>query len=273
MAQDLLTIDSILIIKGKKLTMEEFATKYALADKTDDEILKTAQALVRKNIATVYTPHSFTQDIIDKAEKAIEEQDIIDALDIEEHSARQLKREQKIGDMDTISIELIFTSNAKAIQAEQWINGLGIEDTAILIKKGTIALQVDNISPQEYTKIARRYKLQNGIDSTVALTRKGIVGATDAINYTATEFIAPTAKIVGEAGVNLGKGLVHTGVKVGASLVNNIAKASQDTKIALATDSELIRAKHQVKSFKDNLIGFAKSKLGSTGSVNGITIK
>lgn len=273
MSQEMLTIESILMIKGKKLTIPEFAERYALTDKTDEEILNYARQLIKKNMATLYTPHSQTADVVARIEKAIEEEEVVDAIHFEEENAIQQKRQQKIGDMDTLSIELIFTSNSKAIQAEQWINSLGIQETAIVIKKGVITLQVDNISPQEYAKIARRYQIQNGIDATVNIARKGVVGATDAINYTATELFAPTAKIVGEAGVNLGKGLIHTGVKVGASLVNNVAKASEETKYALATDTELIKAKHQIKGFKDRLVGFAKSKIGATGSVNGITIK
>jgi hypothetical protein len=261
-------MNTILIIKGKKTTMEEFKTRFGI--ETDAKAIQMAQILVKKGNAVVHIEKSEEQDLLDKLEADALLASIVNQLDTEEYSAEQAKREQAKADTDLVSIKLAFTSSAEAAQAETWINSLGIEDTEITMKKGAISLIVRDITPQEYTKIATRYQMDKAIDSTVKVASKALVGTTNAINYTATKVVAPTAKIAGEATMNLGKGLVHASMKVGAGLVNSGSKAITDTKVALATDTEMIRAKKELIDAKDSAISFFKRKLNKNRKKSGI---
>ena len=261
-------MNTILIIKGKNTTMEEFKTRFGI--ETDAKAIQMAQILVKKGNAVVHIEKSEEQDLLDKLEADALLASIVNQLDTEEYSAEQAKREQAKADTDLVSIKLAFTSSAEAAQAETWINSLGIEDTEITMKKGAISLIVRDITPQEYTKIATRYQLDKALDTTVKVASKALVGTTNAINYTATKVVAPTAKIAGEATMNLGKGLVHATAKVGAGLVNSGSKAIADTKVALATDTEMIRAKKELVDAKDSAISFFKRKLNKNRKRSGI---
>jgi hypothetical protein len=70
--------------------------------------------------------------------------------------------------------------------------------------------------------------------------------------------------------MNLGKGLVHATAKVGAGLVNSGSKAIADTKVALATDTEMIRAKKELVDAKDSVVSFFKGKLNKNRKRSGI---
>lgn len=261
-------MNTILIIKGKKTTMEEFKTRFGID--TDEKAIQMAQILVKKGNAIVHVEKSEEQEVLSKLEADALLASIVDQLDSEEYSAEQAKREELKSEVDLVSIKLSFTSSAEAAQAESWINSLGVEDTEITMKKGAISLIVRDITPQEYTKIATKYQLDKALDTTVKVASKALVGTTNAINYTATKVVAPTAKIAGEATMNLGKGLVHATAKVGAGLVNSGSKAIADTKVALATDTEMIRAKKELVDAKDSAISFFKRKLNKNRKRSGI---
>ena len=70
--------------------------------------------------------------------------------------------------------------------------------------------------------------------------------------------------------MNLGKGLFHTSIKVGAGLVNATSKAVADTKVAMATDTELLKAKKELVDAKDSAVSFFRRKLGSAKKRSGI---
>ena len=263
-----INMDTTLLIKGKKYTMEAFMNKFALTD--EDRALTYANMLIKKGIATVYSSTSDEEELIAKLDNDIAFQNMMNQLDSEEYASVQARREEAKEDVDLVSIALNFKTSAEACTAENWINSIGIEDTEISMKKGAIKLLVKNITPQEYTKIATRYQLEKAINTTVDVAGKTLVGTTDAINYVATKVVAPTAKIAGEAGMNLGKGLFHTSVKVGAGLVNATSKAVADTKVAMATDTELLKAKRELTDAKDNAISFFRRKLGSAKKRSGI---
>ena len=261
-------MNTILIIKGKKTTMQEFQARFGI--ESEEKAIQMAQILVKKGNAVVHVEKSEEQDLLNKLEADALLASIVDQLDAEEYSAQQAKREENKSDVDLVSIKLAFSSSADAAQAETWINSLGIEDTEITMKKGAISLIVRDITPQEYTKIATKYQLEKAVNSTVDVAGKALRGTTNALNYTATNVVAPVAKIAGEAGMNLGKGLFHTSVKVGAGLVNAGARAVEDTKVAMATDTELIKAKKELIDAKDNLVSMFRRKIGSNRRRSGI---
>lgn len=264
----MITMDTILVIKGKRFTIEEFMKKFAITDA--DKALVLASTLVKKGKATIYSATSDENDILKLLESDLELSSIVNQIEDEEYTSVQAKRAEIKEEVDTVSIALTFRTTAEACGAEAWINSLGIEDTEISIKQGAIKLIVKDITPQEYTKIATKYQLEKAVNSTVNVAGKALKGTTDVINYTATNVVAPVAKIAGEAGLNLGKGLVHTGVKVGAGLVNATSKAVEDTKVAMATDTELLKAKKELIDAKDNLVSMFRRKLGSNRRRSGI---
>lgn len=264
----MIDMNTILIIKGKKTTMQEFQARFGID--SDDKAIQMAQILVKKGNAVVHTEKTDEQELLSKLEADALLASIVEQLDNEEYSAQQAKREEMKSEVDLVSIKLAFNSSADATQAEAWINSLGVEDTEITMKKGAISLVVRDITPQEYTKIATKYQVDKALDNTVKVATKTIVGATNAINYTATKVVAPTAKIAGEATMNLGKGLVHATAKVGAGLVNSGSKAIVDTKVALATDTEMIRAKKELVDAKDSVVSFFKGKLNKNRKRSGI---
>lgn len=261
-------MNTILLIKGKKYTMEAFMTKFAITD--ENKAVQYANLLVKKGKASIYSATSDEEDLISKLDEEQAFIDMMNQLEAEEHASLQAKREELKEDVDLVSIALTFKTSAEACTAENWITSIGIEDTEISMKKGAIKLIVRNITPQEYTKIATRYQLEKAINTTVDATGKALVGATDAVNYVATKVVAPTAKIAGEAGMNLGKGLFHTSVKVGAGLVNATSKAVTETKVAMATDTELLKAKKELVDAKDAAVSFFRRKLGTAKKRSGI---
>lgn len=260
--------ETVLLIKGKKYTMEAFMTKFAIQDET--KAIQYANTLVKKGMAIVHSDKSDEEELLAKLEEEQNFMAMINQLESEEYAGGQAKRAEAKEDTDLVSIALTFKNSAEACSAENWINGMGIEDTEISIKKGAVKLVVKEITPQEYTKIATKYQLEKAIGTTVDIAGKTIVGATDTVNYVATKVVAPVAKIAGEAGMNLGKGLVHTGVKVGAGLVNATSKAVVETKVAMATDTELLKAKKEIIDAKDTAISFFRKKLGSAKRRSGI---
>ena len=262
------TMDTILLIKGKRYSIEEFKNKFAITD--DARALTLAETLVKKGKATIYSATSQEDELLDLLDGDIELTNIVNQINDEEYASVQAKRNEIKQEVDTVSIALSFKTTAEACSAESYVNSLGIEDTEISIKGGAIKLIVRDITPQEYTKIATKYQLEKAVNSTVDVAGKALRGTTNAINYTATNVVAPVAKIAGEAGMNLGKGSLHTGVKVGAGLVNATSKAVSETKVAMATDTELLKAKRELVDAKDSAISFFKRKLGSAKKRSGI---
>lgn len=262
--------ETVLIIKGKKTTMEQFKTKFGI--ESDERALSLAGTLVKKGKAQIYSDKSQEDELIKSLEADQLLASIVDQIDNEEYSHKQVKREQAKEDTDLVSIKLAFKTSNEAVQAEHWINSIGVEDTEITMKKGAVYLTINDITPQEYTKIATKYQVEKALNTAVDLTGKALKNTTNAINYTATNVVAPVAKIAGEAGMNLGKGLVHTGVKVGAGLVNSASKAVSDTKVAMATDTELLRAKKELIDVKDSAISFFRKKIGSNKKKSGIEV-
>lgn len=262
--------DTKLNINGRTISMESLIAKYGIEDM--DQAIYTANLLVKQGKATIVTKISAEQQLILDVIARDESNSIVEELDREVEENKAFKRDEAIADTDLIKIGLNFATTPEAITAERWINDLGIDDTELKVKKGVITLIVNNISPKEYSKISNKYQMEKAIKTSVDVTSKVFNGTTNAINYGATEVIAPIAKIAGEAGMNLGKGVVHTGIKVGSGLINSGAKAIVDTKLALETDPEMLRAGKQLRDAKDNALSFWKSKMNKSKSRSGVNI-
>lgn len=260
--------NTILMIHGKKVSMDKFQESYGID--TMDRAIELAEIMVKKGRATVYSKTSEEDAIIEMLEKEEEFSNLLDAIDEEESAHEQYVRAKRAEDVDLTSIRLSFKNSADASKAEYWVNGLGINDTEISIKNGQVALVVRDITPIEYAKIARRYQADKVIGNTVDLASKTVTSTTDALNYGLTNIVAPTAKIAGQAGMNIGKGVIHTGMKVGAGLVNSGSKAIEETKVAMTTDLEVLRAKKELVDAKDKTLSFFRRKMNSAKKRSGI---
>lgn len=262
--------ESRIKINGKIHDMEGFIKQYAIEDM--DQAIYIANSLIRQGKATEYEKITPDQSFINEAMKRENKNRIVDAIDREEAEHKQFKREAKLEGNDLINIGLNFATTPEALTAENWINEMGIENTEIIMKKGAVILKVSDISPDEYGKISRKYKTERAINNSVAVTSKAINSTTDAINYGATNIVAPIAKIGGEAALNLGKGVVHTGIRVGAGLINSSGKAVRDTTKALQTDPEMLRATKELRDAKDSMTSYFKKKLSKSKISSGINI-
>lgn len=260
--------NTILVIAGKKVTMDKFQEKYAIS--TMERAIELAEIMVKKGKATIYSKTTEEDSVIKALEKDEELARVLASFDDEEMAHQQRVRAQQAEDVDLTNIKLSFKTSNEAVSAEYWINGLGIESTEVSIVKGQVSLIVRNITPVEYAKIARRYQTEKVIGNTVQLASKTITNTTNAVNYGLTNVVAPTAKIAGEAGLNLGKGVLHTGMKVGAGLVNSGSKAIEDTRVAMATDVEVLRAKKELVDAKDAALSFFRRKMNSAKKRSGI---
>ena len=266
----MLTQDSKIIVNGKTCTIPEFMEKFGLDDM--DEALLIVEKLVQTGKARIPENISKDTEMLKDAKEKVEFDNIVNAIEAEEEANKKYLREQSIKDKDVMDISLDYATTLEATKAEAEINAMGIEDTEITLKKGAILLVIRNISQEEYVKIAKSYQRNKAISNVVNVTDKAFTSATDAINYGAENVVAPMAKIAGKAGMNIGKGLVHAGLQVGAGLVNNGAKAINETKIELATDKELLKAKKQLANAKDTILGFARKKFSGAKTGSGINI-
>lgn len=261
-------MEQLYVIKNKKYTIGEFMTKFNISDET--KATAVIDLLIRQGKAEVYSNNTKEEDLMEKTAKSLEFERLIAALEQEEAEAKEAIREKNTEDVDLVNLSLDFSSTQQAVNYEDYANDLGIKDTEIVCKKGLITLRLAGITPQEYSKITMRYQADKAINSTVNFTKTAVIGATDAVNYGATNIVAPVAKIAGEAGLNLGKGLVQTGVKVGAGLVNSGAKAVKDTRHALGTDPEMLKARQELTNTKNDILRFFRKKAGINRKGSGI---
>lgn len=256
----MITQDSKIKINGKTYTIENFMNKFGIADM--EQAIYSAQVLVKQGKATVVYKSNADEDMLTKALERENKNSIVDAIDAEEEQYKSAQREAKKEDVDLVNIKLEFATTHEAINAEKWINDLGIDDTEVSTRKGIVSVKVYDITPDEYNKIARKYQTEKAINKVVNTTSNAFNNLTDAVNYGATKVVAPVAKIAGEAGMNISKGLVHTGIKIGAGLVNSGSKAIKETKVALETDPEMLRASRELREAKDTMTSFFRKKLG-----------
>lgn len=257
---------------GKTVNMVEFADRYGLDIMNPDLVIAGARLLLKRGQVTIVDRTSKEEQQLESAFQEEAFQQVVYNLDAEQEAHRQAKRQQALNNTDSLRITLAFITSLDSAKFANWLSTQGITEVSEIRKNGAIKLLIEDITPQEYTKIANKYKAENAITAGVQATSKLVNGTTNAVNYGLTEVVAPTAKIVGEAGMNLGKGLFHTGVKTLAGLVNSGAKAVSDTKVALATDPDCLRATRQLQEAKNTMKRGVAKRMNQTGMGNGIEI-
>lgn len=257
--------------KQKTYSVPEIAEKFQL-DLTDmSVVIATLNILERQGKIEIVNYASQEEDLVAKAQAQSLFQDaIVKTVIDEEDNEKVLRREKRLQEVDKLSIALPFYQTLQAQKFDNWLTSIGITDTTITkdLKDNSIKLTIKDITPNEYTKISNKYQAENIINATVNMSDKAIKSTTDSVNYVASEVVAPVAKIAGKGAMNLAKGLFHTGLKVGASLLNSGVQAVEETKIAVATDPELLKAGDQLLNAKNNItrkINHQKNKMGGNG--------
>jgi hypothetical protein len=257
---------------GKSLNMAEFADKFGVDLANPQLVVSTANILEKQGKLIVVETKSKEEQIVDQAMGQEVFQSVVENLDNEEQAYKEQLREAKKAESDVLKITLAFITTLDATKFNMWLTSLGVTEVSQIIKNGCIKLLIEDITPQEYTKISAKYKAEKAINATVNTTSKVMNGTTNAVNYGLSEVVAPVAKIAGEAGMNLGKGLFHTLIKTGAGLINSGAKAVTDTKIALMTDPECLRATSQLIDAKNNITRGVNKQMNNRGFGSGIEI-
>ena len=257
--------------KQKTYSVPELAEKIGL-DLTDmSVVLATLNILERQGKISIVDNSTPEETMVEDAIKQSVFQDtIVGKIRAEEENEQLLRRKKKLDEVDHVSISLTFYQTLQAQKFNNWLNMNGINTTKLNqdLETGEIELIVKDITPAEYTVISNKYTAENVINKTVDVADKTIKKTTDSVNYMASEVVAPVAKIAGKGAMNLAKGLFHTGVKVGASLLNSGIQAVEETKIAMATDPELLKASDQLLNAKNAIarrVTKQKNKMGGSG--------
>ena len=255
----------------KTYSVPELAEKIGL-DLTDMTIvIATLNILERQGKISVIDNTTPEETMVENALKQSLFQDtIVGNLKAEEENEQILRRQKKLDEVDHVSIALTFYQTLQAQKFNNWVNMNGINTTKLSqnLDTGEIELIINDITPAEYTVISNKYTAENAINKTVNMADKTVKKTTDGVNYMASEVVAPVAKIAGKGAMNLAKGLFHTGIKVGASLINSGVQAVEETKVALATDPELLKASDQLLNAKNAIargVVKQKNKMGGSG--------
>mgnify|MGYP006998071714 CR=1 FL=1 len=257
---------------GKKYTLTELAGMAGVDPLNNEQVMALANILLKRGDITIIDERSKFEKNMDSVAQEEIFNSFVESIDKEEEYNQDRIRKTNLENNGSHTFSLDFITTLDATHFKNWINSLGIKEVAIITDdNNAIKLYVQNVTPQEYTKIVTRYKAENVIHNTMNITNKAVNNTTNAVNYGLTNVIAPTAKIVGEAGMNIGKGLFHTGLKTMAGLINSGAKAVVDTKIALATDPECLRAQNQLIETKNALKRTINSRINNSNYGSGIT--
>ena len=254
-----------IIINNKTYTVQEFMAKYAVKD--ESTALMIIDKLVAQGKATIKDESTKEEKLIQDTLKAIEKDAIVEGLDIEAEENRIAKREKAKAEVDLTNVSLAFNSTPEAEDFRQWCYENGINDTEISERNGELTLKIYEVTPNEYVKITRKYNTEKAIKSTVNATSSVCEKATKGIDFGLTKVVAPAARIGAEAGMNIGKAVVHTGIKTGAGLINSGSKAVKQTADELRHDPELLRAGKELRDAKNKMKSFFSRKFGgkSTG--------
>lgn len=268
-------MNTIITYKGKNLTMNTFMSRFAC--ETEAEAIRLAGLLVKQGKASIDRKLTEEEEIVERAIKNQNHIDLADELDAEYTASAIRNREVRNEDVDLLSFTLDFNTTINAMGFEDWIyQAIGPDvEVSMKTKRGAISLEIENVSALECAKITNRYKTDRTVGAVVNATDKGLNAVTGAVNYTATNVIAPVATMAGRGVMNIGKGLATTLIKTGTGLLNSGAQAVRETKVALDTDEEMIRAKRELTSTKNSLASFTRNKLDKRNRAggSGITFK
>jgi hypothetical protein len=265
-------MNSTIKINGKSYTMPEFADKFGIDLLNPTLVINTANILLKQGRLTIVSTESKEEKIVNSALEEEAFQGVVAGINAQEEAHKQRVRQSKLQETDSHSFALNFITGVEATRFEMWVNSMGIEDTELTqdLKSGAIKLKIMNVTPNEYVKITNKYKADMAIAKGMQATNDVVTGATNMTNYALTNVIAPTAKIAGEASVRLAKGLFHTGLKTIAGLVNSSANAINETKIAIATDPECLRAASTLMDAKNTAKRTVAQKMNNNNFGNGI---
>lgn len=263
-------VEQIVKFKGKRISVKELG--YKCGANTDEECIITVNILIDKKLAFVEVEETEEEKLI---ENLINEDEIIrraNEIKFEEKESIQGKRQAQLEEVDSLKISLAFDTTLEAKEWEGKIEEMGIENVYVKNKKNSISLIVEDITPEEYTKISRLYTMEKGTKTVVNAVSKGANNLTDAVNYGATNVVAPIAKIAGEVGLNITKGLFQTLVKTGAGVVNAGSKAARDTRKSLANDAELIKARAELRQSSNAIKNAYRGSRNKARKASGIEI-
>ena len=274
MLKDINMNSIVKINNGKSMDMVEFADKFGLDLMNTETIIKMANILQRRGQLIVVEKQTKEEQLIADAQKENDFQEVVQGIQNEKQNAINDIREQQKEEVDTINMKLDYTSTLEAQKMAKWImTELHVpeNDISIVMQSSLIALQITNITPQEFNKISTKYNAQKLIDKTVNIADKGVNSTTNSINYLAEEVVAPVSKIAVAGAMNVSKGLFHTGIKILGSVINSGAKAIAETKYEMATDPELLQAQSQIINAKNAIKRGVNSKINNTSSGSGIS--
>lgn len=266
----MITLETVINYKGKTMTVEALGTKFGA--KTEEGMIKAVNILIAKKYAFVVEDKTDEESLLDDL---INEDEILrraSEIEDEEEQSIQASRREELDEVDSLKIKLTFSTTLEAQAFEDKIVTMGIEEVSVVSKKGQISLLIEDITPEEYTKISRLYSMEKGVKSAVNAVSKGANSLSNAVNYGATNLIAPTAKIAGEVAMNLGKGLFQTITRAGAGFINAGGKAIRDTKVELSTDSELIKARAELRAGANGIKNTVREKKNKRRRSSGIEI-
>lgn len=269
-----LTLNSKVKYKGKTYYVSELA-EILMLDLADTEgVIATINSLIRTGYAVPVVNQTKEDEILDKVQKESAFQAVVGMIEDEEAQVKFNKREQKKAESDLVSFKLNFNTTLEGQKFCQWLMEIGIPETSFELNKdmlsGAIKLMLKEVTTNESAKIINKYKAEHIIAQTVDIADKAVTKTTDSVNYVASEVVAPVAKIAGTGVLNLGKGLFHTAFKVGAGLINSGAKAVVETKTAMATDPELLKAQNQLINAKNTVRRTVAEKMSKSGGGSGI---
>ena len=128
-----------------------------------DDAIFIANTLIKQGKATLVENMNDEQQLIKDALEREALNEIVNAIDSEEADHKIFVRDQAKEDSDLIKIGLDFPTTIEAVEAEKWINDLGISKTQINMKKGVVMLIVEEITPLEYGKISRKFQTEKAI--------------------------------------------------------------------------------------------------------------
>lgn len=254
----MINLDTQINIKGRRMPVRGLVE---FANVEEEQCVSIANILIKQGKASIVENTTDEEDFINKALKAYEKIEVVQELDDQRLQKRLAIREENLNNTERLGISLDFDTVADAKKTEVEINQMNILNTEISLKNNNVKLIIKDITPQEYSKIARSYKASKMIDKSVDFVDASAKSLTDGINYATTNVIAPITKIGAKAGMNIGKGLIQTGVKIGAGIVTSGAKSIKETKASLQTDEEVLRATVELKEAKNSALSFFRRKL------------
>lgn len=265
----MLNQDSMIMFKGKKLTLAKFMEKLGL--ETEEQAQKSFEILERKGFASLAEDNlTEEQEALNKSIKEDEILEVVGELEQEEYNHKQQERKAELEDTEPLNMSLKFKNSLEREEFAIWLESMGIDDVETSERKGQLLLKIYEVSPREYNKIANRFNTDKTVKKAVNTTRKAVTGVAEGINYGATNIVAPTAKIVGEAGMRITKGVATTLAKTGAGLFTSGSEAVKDTAQSLRTDRDMLQARAEARTVMNNIKGLFRKRKNKTYKRNGI---